>query len=185
MKLFAKEGVANVSVRQIAAAIGYSPGAIYRYYRNKHEILATIREQGFEEIVSHQRKRVELYSDPFERLKVGGREYIRFALERPDFFELMFCTDCNDVDLSTEHTDHSKASYALFAQTVKECLDTGYFGDMDLDTVMISLWSGAYGLAHQIKTGRVSLMVGTDDLDDLIDSVLDFYLRPTDMKQGS
>ncbi len=33
--LFVKEGFENVSMRRIAGVIEYSPGAIYRYFKNK------------------------------------------------------------------------------------------------------------------------------------------------------
>lgn len=184
-QLFVKEGFDNVSMRRIASAIEYSPAAIYRYFKNKREILSTLREEGFQQFVTGQRERLATYSDPIERLKVGGRGYVRFAVEQPDYFELMFCTDCTEVDLEGAHSESSMESYHLFRQTVEECLETGLFGDVDLESAVFSLWASAHGLAHLIKTGRVSVMTGGVDLDNLIDGILAFNLRPACTDEGN
>lgn len=182
--LFVKEGFDNVSMRRIASAIEYSPAAIYRYFKNKRDILTALREEGFEQFVVGQRERLAAYSDPMERLKVGGRGYVKFAIAQPDYFELMFCTDCRDVDLENSSAQHSMDSYHLFRQTVEECLETGHFGDVDAETAVFSLWASAHGLAHLIKTGRVALMSGDMDMDNLIDSILQFNLRPACSGKG-
>ncbi len=177
-QLFVKEGFDNVSIRRIASAIEYSPAAIYRYFGNKGEILTALREEGFAQFVIEQQARAAEGMDPLERLKLGGRNYIRFALQEPDYFELMFCTDCNDVDLESPAVRNSMASFHLFRDAVKDAVATGHFGDTDLETVVFTLWSCVQGLAHLAMTGRVSLMTGGADLDALIDSILEFNLRP-------
>ena len=98
-KLFVKEGFDNVSMRMIAARIEYSPAAIYRYFANKREILSALREEGFARYVQRQEMGKEVYPDPLERLREGGRAYIRFALSEPEYYQLMFSTSCEQVEL--------------------------------------------------------------------------------------
>jgi len=183
-QLFVKEGFDNVSIRRIASAIEYSPAAIYRYFKSKREILSVLREEGFQQFVAGQRERLATYSDPIERLKVGGRGYVRFAVEQPDYFELMFCTDCTEVDFVGAQSESSMESFTLFRQTVEECLETGLFGDVDGEAAVFSLWASAHGLAHLIITGRVPIMTGGVDLDNLIDGILAFNLRPACSGEG-
>lgn len=177
-QLFVKEGFDNVSLRRIASTIEYSPAAIYRYFKNKREILSVLREEGFRSFVEAQEKRADTITDPLERLKAGGRGYIKFALTQPENFHLMFCTKCDEVDLEGDHAESSLESYNLFRQSVKECVALGHFGDVDVDTVVFSLWAGVHGLSHLINTGRVDVLAGDLELDPLMDRILGFQLRP-------
>ncbi len=177
-QLFVKEGFDNVSIRRIAGAIEYSPAAIYRYFRNKREMLSVLRDEGFKQFVETQKERAGSIADPLERLRIGGRGYIRFALNEPEYFHLMFCTKCDEVDLEGKLAVSSMESYHLFRQSVEECVELNCFGDIDADTVVFSLWSGVHGLAHLINTGRVNVLVNDLDLDPLIDRILGFQLRP-------
>jgi len=177
-QLFVKEGFDNVSLRRIAGAIEYSPAAIYRYFKNKREILSVLRAEGFERYVERQKKRTEQFPDPVERLRAGGKGYIQFALSEPEYFQLMFCTNCEQVDLEGEWAESSMQSYIHFRTNVEECVASGYFGDVDVDTVVFSAWSGVHGLAHLISTGQVEILSNGLDLDPLLDRILGFCLRP-------
>jgi len=182
-QLFVKEGFENVSMRRIATAIDYSPAAIYRYFSNKREILSALRDEGFSQFAARQQELADTVSDPVERLRQGGRGYIRFAMEQPDNYHLMFSTAAHEVDLEGDKAGHSLTSFNLFRQTVRECLDTGVFGEADFEAAVFSFWSGVHGLAELIHSGRFAILAESDDLDRLIDTILDFNLRPTTGRQ--
>lgn len=177
-RLFVKEGFDNVTMRRIAGEIEYSPAAIYRYFASKREILSVLREEGFARFVARQREREAAYPDAMQRMREGGRGYLRFALSEPEYYHLMFSTNCEEVDLegkwassATEAFNHLKASAA-------DCIKTGYFGDVDLDTVVFGMWSCVHGLAHLVGTGQVDLLKGDQDTDGLLDKILGFWMRP-------
>ena len=121
---------------------------------------------------------VEAYPDPLERLRQGGRAYIRFALSEPEYYHLMFGTNCEQVDLEGEWAASSMASYNNFRATVEQCVGTGHFGAVDVDTVVFALWSGVHGLAHLLSTGQVDSLKGETDFESLLDDILDFWMRP-------
>lgn len=177
-QLFVKQGYDNVSMRGIAAAIEYSPAALYRYFKNKREILSVLRDQGFQRFVQSQQERIQDVADPLERLRRGGRAYLQFALHEPEHFYLMFGTSCDEVNMEGDCAGYSMKSYRLFYQTVQECVDSGHFGEVSVDTAVFALWSGMHGLAHLINSGRVGVLAGTLDIDSLIDSIQAFNTRP-------
>ena len=177
--LFVKEGVDNVTLRRIASKIEYSPAAIYRYFKNKKEILSVLREEGFARYVERQRVGIETIPDPLERLREGGRQYVRFALREPEYYYLMFSTNCDQVELDGEWAASSMISFNNFRSTVQDCVSSGYFGDVDVDTLVFGHWSSVHGLAHLISSGQVSaLMGGFLDVDTLTDNLLEFWMRP-------
>src|SRR5216117_481617 len=50
LELFIEHGYAQVSIRNIAARVDYSPGAIYGYFASKDEIFFALAEEGFREL---------------------------------------------------------------------------------------------------------------------------------------
>jgi len=177
-QLFVREGFSNVSMRRIAGKIDYSPAAIYRYFKNKREILSVLREEGFARYVEQQKAGFDRYPDPLERLRAGGRWYIRFAMSEPEYYHLMFSTNCSEVDLKGEWAASSIASYSNFRSTVEECVATGYFGDVELDTVVFALWSGVHGFAHLMSTGQVDILGEDLEIDSFLDHIMEFWMRP-------
>ena len=96
--LFMQDGYEAVSMRKIAEAIEYSPTAIYQYFRDKSELVLALCEADFE---AWGRRFFALKDvrDPVERLRRSGEEYVRFAVENPSHYRLMFMSDhMNSLD---------------------------------------------------------------------------------------
>lgn len=179
-QLFVKEGFDNVSLRRIASKIEYSPAALYRYFKNKKEILSALREEGFARTLERQEGGREQFSDPIERLRDGAWGYIKFAMREPEYYHLMFSTSCEQVDLEGEWAASSLKSFHSFRENVEEAVASGYFGAVETDTLVFALWSQVHGLAHLIGTGQVSVLSGVEDMDPLLDRIFEFWMRPGD-----
>ncbi|MEZ7198462.1 TetR/AcrR family transcriptional regulator [Pseudodesulfovibrio karagichevae] len=177
-QLFVREGFDNVSMRRIASRIEYSPAALYRYFRNKREILSALREEGFARFVERQQRSRKRFPDPVERLRDGARGYIGFALAEPDHYHLMFSTSCGQVDLDGEWAASSLRSFHMFRDLVVECAATGRFGEVDVNALVFALWGQLHGLVHLIATGQVAALSKGADLDALLDRIIEFGLRP-------
>ncbi len=88
-ELFLERGYASFSLRQVAERIGYSPGTIYLYFRDKDDVLITIMAEGvtrFTEMLTA----AAATPDPRERLAQIGRAYIAFGVGYPAYYQLMF-----------------------------------------------------------------------------------------------
>ena len=53
VKTIAKHGVDALSLRELAARAGVSPGAPYHHFSNRSELLASIAEEGFMRLEAH------------------------------------------------------------------------------------------------------------------------------------
>src|SRR5688572_21211554 len=89
MKLFVEQGYENVSIRKIADLIEYSPTTVYLYFKDKNEILFNLHEIGFLKMDEYT---ADLFTikNPLVRLHKMGEHYIRFGIENPAFYDLMF-----------------------------------------------------------------------------------------------
>ena len=88
-RLFAEHGVENVGIRQLAQALGCSPMTPYRYFRDKDEILAATRAAAFDRFAAAL-EAAAAGAAPQDQLAAVGGAYVRFALDEPNAYRLMF-----------------------------------------------------------------------------------------------
>jgi len=87
--LFMKGGLQNISIRKIADNIEYSPATLYLYFKDKDEIINSLRDKSTSDFI----KKLEEYSfikDYFGRLKNLSNSWIDFAVSQPDKYNLLF-----------------------------------------------------------------------------------------------
>lgn len=83
LRLFARDGYAAVSMRQIAAEVGVQAGALYLYTPDKQSLLADLMLTHLQDLLSAWE--VEpLPADPVDRLEHFARFHITFHLARPE-----------------------------------------------------------------------------------------------------
>lgn len=154
MKLFTREGYENISLRHIAKEIDYSPAAIYRYFKDKNEILHALHTEGFELLYAEQQK-VLAIADPVERLQQHGEVYIRFALENPEYYDLMFIVrGPAETIRETKEWEVGLRSYDCLRQNVQACIAAGTLPDIHPDVAAFSLWSHVHGMASLVIRDR-------------------------------
>jgi AcrR family transcriptional regulator len=157
MKLFLKEGFEKVTIRRIAEDIEYSPATIYLYFKDKNEILYALHEQGFEELYKRQEAVLSI-RDPLARLKRHGQVYMTFALEKPEYYDLMFIMrgPARKFIKEKEWTA-GRRSYELLRKNIEECIVAGYLPQGNLDVAAFSIWSLVHGIVSLIIRGRCSM----------------------------
>lgn len=145
--LFVEKGIEQTTIRSIAEAIDYSVGTVYVYFKDKSAILHALHTQGFTDLGS-QFGVLSSVGDPMERLRAMGRVYIKFALENPDMYDLMFSVKAPMAFLSAmnEEWTEGKATFDALRMTVKQCMDAGHFIGYDLEPLAFMVWSLVHGL---------------------------------------
>lgn len=80
-RLLEKEGAAGLSLRELARRAGVSHNAPYRHFPDREALLAALAAEGFGRLG-------EALAQASGRAM--GEAYVRFALEHPQLFRLMF-----------------------------------------------------------------------------------------------
>ncbi|MFM8850845.1 MAG: TetR/AcrR family transcriptional regulator [Cytophagales bacterium] len=88
-QLFLEKGFDQISIRNIAEVIEYSPATIYLYFKDKNEIYHALHQQGFG-MLNKAFQPLTQISDPFQRLREMGKAYIQFATTNPEVYDLLF-----------------------------------------------------------------------------------------------
>src|ERR1700761_8584843 len=89
---FAKHGYEGVTMRQLAEALGCSPKTPYRYFKDKADILATVRAEAFEKFAEALGKAAAA-APSGERGRRTSEAYLEFALKNPHAYRIMFDID--------------------------------------------------------------------------------------------
>lgn len=89
--LFAEHGPHQVSIRQIASAMGVSAMTPYRYFKDKEEILAAVRTRGlhhFAEVIERAREGTQ--GGARSKALAVRNAYLDFAFGNPNCYKLLF-----------------------------------------------------------------------------------------------
>jgi len=176
-KLFIKEGFENVTIRNIADGIEYSPATVYLYFKDKDDILYALHVEGFRKLIKAQQAILPT-RDPLNRLKKCGQAYIRFALENPEYYDLMFIMSATGKKIEETDKDWTVGleSYDILRQIVRDCMDADAIPRNNIDTVSFALWSLVHGMAALIIRKRC-VMIPEEDLEGLVQSALHYMMQ--------
>ncbi len=182
--MFVEHGYDGVTLRKIAHAIEYAPGTIYRYFKDKHELIRALCISDFE---SFERSfpRATVPADPLAAIRAIGAAYIRFALAHPNQYRLMFMTPkppaLHELDDETlaKKGDPARDSYALVRQMAQAAIDAGRLradlGDPDLFAQ--TLWAGVHGMASLEITMGQDPWLEWGPVETRIEVMLDTLIR--------
>jgi len=88
--LFVREGYHGATIRKIAQDVGLSSTALYMHFRDKSEILVEICGSTFSLLRSSNEEIAALPLTPTERVRRMLQSYIRFGLENPNAYQVVF-----------------------------------------------------------------------------------------------
>lgn len=157
-----KEG-GDLSLRGVARRAGVSHAAPYHHFPDRRALVAAIAEEGlvaFRRALGEAARRTG--PDPAQRLREVGVAYVRFAVENPAHFRLMFSAELADRSGLPELRASFEAAYGVLVGGVRRVLGEGAADE--LVTVHATYaWSLVHGLANLILDRQVGPRVETPD----------------------
>lgn len=176
-RLFLEQGYDKTSIRNIADDIEYSPATIYLYFKEKDEIFYVIHEQGFE-LLGKEFTPLSQIGNPFERLWEMGKVYLKFGLENPDYYDLMFIMRAPLAEIECHSTwDAGDNAFQYLLNTVSECLEQGLIKAGDPNIASMSVWSFVHGLVSlRIRDRFKSLNIDADQSRSMLLQSLDYFM---------
>lgn len=158
-----------VSIRAVAEAVGVTPPSIYLHFADKTELIFAICERYFDELDRMSEAAAGASDDAIESMILRGRAYIRFGLENPEPYRVIFMRKPTDTPLPWQYEKIvTSSAFGHLVQAVTAAIASGRFeGDPML--VSISLWASVHGIT--------SLLISKPgfpwpEIDAMIDEVL-------------
>lgn len=149
LRVFAKQGYGQVSMRKVASLIDYSPTTIYRFFKNKEELLQAIAASTYGNLSALvEGIKAEGGDNPLGLLKslVGG--YIIFCVERPDMFRLYSDLASFEMEDGIMYERLGGDLYRVFQSwfdSIRRSVESGHLEIKDDMRIFLYLWDAATG----------------------------------------
>ena len=144
-------------MRRVARAVGITPMAIYRHYRDRADLLNALAEDGFEELAAWLAGR-RFSGDVEHRLMKMGDIYLDHALRYPRLFELMFLQSRKGARCYPRDFKAGRSPTAnLIVNVVREGMGSGYLHDDDAWEIAFEMGALSHGLIMLYLGGRIDM----------------------------
>lgn len=153
--ILADEGLEGFSLRKAARRAGVSPAAPAHHFGSAAGLLTEVAILGYEELARQLTDGVPPSATPIGRLKAQAIGYVRFALEFPGRFQLMFR---HELLLPGDGRREAAAEKAwnLLAGTIQALRGRPAGEPLDAESraLVIAAWSTVHGFAHLTLDGK-------------------------------
>ncbi|MBP2311359.1 TetR/AcrR family transcriptional regulator [Azospirillum soli] len=177
VRLLAHRDVGSITMADVAAAVGCRAPALYNHFRNKDALLRAVHDAGFEKLYAEKLAvAANTGKDAIARLREGGMAYLRFALENPALYQLMFnAPPVAGLPDNPFATDIGLRLLGFLRASIAGCQALGYLPGREPDVVAFTLWSTVHGAASLMIGDRVPAGIGdrTALATATVDAVMD------------
>lgn len=158
-----KHGAQNLSLRDLARAIGVSQAAPYRHFPDKNSLLAQLATQGYRELAQVMRAALAQTSTAgASGLQAAGVGYVQFAVSHPEQYRLMFGSYRIDKPRHAELMTAANDAYSVLLEAIREGVNSGELRNELVEALTAAAWSIVHGLASLIIDKRLDPKAGSD-----------------------
>ncbi|MEO9970790.1 MAG: TetR/AcrR family transcriptional regulator [Hyphomonadaceae bacterium] len=148
-RVFGRDGEAGLSIRRLADEIDYSPGAIYKYFNSKQELMNELKEMFFERLLEELPVFDDETGDYPLFVRSSLETYMRVALEAPHHYEAAFSGEAEPMPalLDTSPTSAKERAFFHLFSLIGDGIERGDFApEGAVLQVAKSVWAACHGL---------------------------------------
>jgi AcrR family transcriptional regulator len=176
----AEEGGADaVSVREAARRAGVSPGAPFRHFPSRNDLMSAVAEE------AQRRFRVSIAAaiagtfadDPLARFRAFGMAYMRWAMTNPAHFEVISSGKYFSHDQSEALREDNDELIAITEQLLMDALAQGQLRSSDLRVIKIAGRALVYGFARMKIDGHFPRWgVADAEADQMAEAIITLFV---------
>lgn len=164
LDIIVNEGFDALTMRHLASGIGMTAPNIYNYFSNKDELYITIVIRGFEMLQSELKNAYKDARDDVARVKAMIDAYLRFGIERPRYYDIMFTRPTpkyNDY-IGTPFEKLSETEFNISMEIAKLAMKAAGSvlkmdpGDEAVQLRVIHIWSLLHGMISLYNSHIIS-----------------------------
>lgn len=160
--LFLDKSFEEISIRNIADAIEYSPATIYLYFKDKNEIFYALQGEAFKIFNSYVADVVSI-DNPFDRLIELARKYISFTFTHPKYYNIMFIMESPmNCDENSENWKEGARAHEFLETIVEACKAEGHFKNQETRVISFMIWSFMHGMCSLTLRNRMRIYKSED-----------------------
>lgn len=178
LTLIEEQGIAALSLREVARRAGVSHQAPYHHFGSKDALVAELVGRGFTRLSEMLESAERTRGTPARRLRLAARAYVDFALANPAAFRIMFRPELADLSACPSAGAAGSRAYSVLLRLVDENFRGPRVGPDRLEAITTMHWSMVHGLSTLLLDGSLGRrMRSARDTEALIDRTLDLFSR--------
>jgi AcrR family transcriptional regulator len=145
-----------LSLRAVAREAGITPMSIYAHFESKEELVWELLDVEFAALAERLAAAENQAQDPVARLRARCLQYVRFGLERPGRFVVLFGTAGRPTPPEvTPQELPGWPAFAGFIAAIETCVAAGSAPQLDPRAAALRLWVALHGMTvlRVSKTG--------------------------------
>lgn len=163
--MIAEGGTAGITMRALGKRLGVSRAAPYRHFEDKTALLVAVAANGFRRL----NERLSLIGagaprSSVERVRRMGEEYVRFALENPAHYRLMYGKEAMSRHSLPELREAGSDLFEQLVRVFEAYQESGGIKREDPRAQAYVAWSAVHGLASLLIDGQITSAVDVDGL---------------------
>jgi len=179
--LLLEEGYNALSMRRIARSVGCSATSIYLHFESKDALVHALIDEGMDRLFQALEDAAPSDAPPLARVEALCRVYVRFGLENPEYYEVMFLLHPERMArYPAEKYRRARRNLECFAAAIQEGAEAGLIGDdQDVEVATSVLWTALHGAVALLLARRIDVRI---DQETYVESVIRYALtglRPT------
>ncbi len=177
LHLLAVRGIESLTLREVARQAGVSHAAPYHHFADKSALVEALVVESFQALATalHDATRTS-FGTAFEQLIILGRVYVRFALEHPAAFRLMYRPELRQPSFLERQEQTASPSpidqagleaYQVLTNGVIACQQAGVIPPRDPAPLTLTAWCTIHGLTVLLLDGSPgNVFRGEQSLED-------------------
>jgi AcrR family transcriptional regulator len=146
-------GHTDFTIRQLADAVNVSAMTPYRYFKDKEDIIAALRARAFNRFADKLEKAYATPGSATDKAGAAGAAYIRFALEDPTSYKLMFELNQPDIQYPELKKAANRARETL-TRHVGPMIEAGYVQG-NPEVIGHVYWATLHGILMLQLSGKI------------------------------
>jgi AcrR family transcriptional regulator len=170
-EIAAREGLRSLTVRRIAAKIGYAPSTLYNLFENLDDLIVHLNGRILDQLYDALAEG-HLSDEPEQAVRRLARMYIDFTRRRPKLWSLLFEHRLPDgQELPDWHYEKIQRLLALLERALAPLFPAGQETERHHSARVI--WSSLHGICSLDSAGK---LVKTESVEALAESLISYYL---------
>ena len=177
LDLIAEYGPAGFTFAEVTRAVGVSPAAPYRHFRDRDALMADIARRGFERFAEKLgRAWNDGQPDPLSAFKNVGQAYLAFAKKEPAYYAAMFEARL-PPDTSREMAHAADQAFSVLRRASETLIAESPKRDRPPALMMsLHVWAMSHGIASLFGRGDAARRKVPMRPEDLLEAGMLIYL---------
>jgi len=183
LKIVGSDGVDALSMRSLADAVELTPGALYRYFESKDDVMEAVFGDGGRVLDDRLLAICKSRLSDVNALRQALKAYADFAFEDEVRFRTLFLKHYGQASRDLHATGATRPGTQSCKQRIQSAIEAGVFRKIDPDLALQVIWGAVHGVVALVFTAEGFPFAARAKLvDAAVDNAIRGIMNPSRVK---